>query len=99
MNGWKATRIRKGEVMVSRKSLCAKLVGVILMVGMVFAFSGCATKQQLADVEAKADKALQLAQEANANADAAAVRAEQAADRAENIAAKMEDMFNKKMMK
>lgn len=85
--------------MGTRKSVCAKLVGAILMVGMVFAFSGCATKQQLADVEAKADKALQLAQEANANAEASAVRAEQAADRAENIAAKMEDMFNKKMHK
>jgi hypothetical protein len=99
MNDGKATSISKGEDMGSSKSFCAKLVGAILMVGMVFAFSGCATKQQLADVEAKADKALQLAQEANANADAAAVRAEQAADRAENIAAKMEDMFNKKMHK
>lgn len=85
--------------MGTRKSLCAKLVGAILMVGMVFAFSGCATKQQLADVEAKADRALQLAQEANANAESAAVRAEQAADRAENIAVKMEVMFDKKMQK
>ena len=84
---------------MATQSVCAKVVGAVMVIGMVFAFSGCATKKQLADVEAKADKAIMMAEEAKSNADAAAARAEQAADRAENIAAKMEDMFNKKMHK
>lgn len=91
------------------RTLWVKMISAVMMVCLAAAFSGCATTKQLADVEAKADRALQMAQESKAmveKADNAAVRAEQAADRAEqaaskaeNIAAKMEDAFMKKMKK
>ena len=69
---------------------------------MVWALAGCATNKRLDEVEAKADRALQMAQESKATADradTAAVRAEQAAARAEAVAAKMDDKFMHKMQK
>ena len=85
-----------------RRNTWSKVAGVMMAAAMVWALAGCATTRQLADVEAKADRALQMAQESQVRADRAenaAVRAEQAADKAEAIAAKMEDTFMHKMQK
>lgn len=74
-----------------RKSVWAKIISAVMMACLVGAFSGCATTKQLADVESKADRALQMAQESKAmvdRADNAAARSEQAADRAEQAAIK-----------
>ena len=85
-----------------RRNTWSQVAGVMMAAAMVWALAGCATTRQLDDVEAKADRALQMAQEAQARADRAenaAVRAEQAAAKAEAIAAKMEDKFMHKMQK
>lgn len=85
-----------------QKQVWSRVVGVVLAAGVVWALSGCATNKRLDEVEAKADRALQMAQESKATAERAeqaAVRAEQAADRAEAVGAKMEDRFMQKMHK
>jgi uncharacterized iron-regulated membrane protein len=80
-----------------------------LLIAMLFssgiALSGCATKRQLTDLEARVDQALSAAQSAQAKAmdataqaktaEAAAVRAEQAAKSADNSANRAEAMANK----
>jgi outer membrane murein-binding lipoprotein Lpp len=80
-----------------------------LLIAMMFlsgiALSGCATKRQFTDLEAKVDQALSEAQSAQAKAtdataqakeaEAAAVRAEQAATSADNSASRAEAMANK----
>lgn len=99
-----------GRIMAAqKKSVWGSIIAAMMMTCLVGALSGCATTKQLADVESKADQALQMAQEAKAmsdRADNAAARAEQAADRAEMaankseaIAAKVDERFMHKMKK
>lgn len=90
--------------MNGRKPL-ATLVAVAVLLASVIGLSACATKRQLADLEAKVDQALTEAQSAQAKAtdaaaqvekaEAAADRGEQAAQRAENSAKRAEAMANK----
>lgn len=90
--------------MKGRKPL-ATLVAIAMLFSAAIALSGCATKRQLTDLEAKVDQALSQAQSAQAKAtdaaaqvqkaEAAAVRAEQAATSAENSAKRAEAMANK----
>lgn len=85
-----------------QRNTWSKIAGVMMAAAMVWALAGCATTKRLDEVEAKADRALQMAQESKATADRAdnaAVRAEQAADKAEAMAAKMDDKFMHKMQK
>ena len=84
-------------------------LAVLVLVAMLFssgiALSGCATKRQLTDLEAKVDQALSEAQSAKAaamdasaqvkGAEVAADRAETAAQNAENSAKRAEAMANK----
>lgn len=85
-----------------QKKVWSKVASVMLAAGMVWALAGCATNKRLDEVEAKADRALQMAQDSKASAeraDNAAMRAEKAADRAEAMGAKMEGGFMHKMQK
>jgi phage/plasmid primase-like uncharacterized protein len=90
--------------MKGRKPL-ATLVALAMLFSCGIALSGCATKRQLTDLEAKVDQALSQAQSAQAQAtnaaaqvqkaEAAAERAEKAATSAENSAKRSEAMANK----
>lgn len=87
----------------TRSTTTLLLVAMLLACGI--ALSGCATKRQLVDLEARVDQALSEAQSAQAKAtdataqgkkaEAAAVRAEAAAMGAENSAKRAEAMANK----
>jgi outer membrane murein-binding lipoprotein Lpp len=89
--------------MNGRSSVTTWLLIAMLLSGI--ALSGCATKRQLTDLEAKVDQALSQSQSAQAKAtdaiaqakaaEAAAVRAEQAAKNADNSANRAEAMANK----
>lgn len=90
--------------MKARRPVSALLI-VVMLLASAIAVSGCATKRQLTDLEAKVDQALSEARSAKAaavdasaqvqRADAAADRAEKAAMSAENSAQRAEAMANK----
>jgi hypothetical protein len=106
---WMETKIQKGGIAMSLKNAKQPLIflGMILCLGWLV--TGCATSQQLAEIQDQANLALETAEramaesqaakadcaEANSTAVSAAEDAEAAAIRAERAATKAEAMADK----